>query len=265
MTDILELLPIATEAVTRARKIMLDHAPGTVTYKSERDMATEVDYAIEDAVRSFLQQETPEIAFLGEEGGGSTAQSNGLVWTLDPVDGTANFVHGVPLCAVSLGLVTEKDSVLGVVDLPFIGQQYTATKGNGAYADGQTIHCANSGQVSEALVSIGDYAVGSGAEKKNAHRLELTATLARHVQRVRMLGAAAVDLCWVAEGKLDAAVMLSNKPWDTAAGVLIAREAGATVLDLDGASHQTDSAATLAITPRIAAELLDLIQAAVHT
>ena len=115
------------------------------------------------------------------------------------------------------------------------------------------------------MVAIGDYAVGIDAETRNRPRLALTGKLAARVQRVRMFGSAAVDLAWVAEGRIDASVMLSNTPWDTAAGVLIAREAGAVVVDLDGSPHTTNAQATIAANPKILTDLIELITEADET
>lgn len=115
-------------------------------------------------------------------------------------------------------------------------------------------------ELRDAIVAIGDYAVGENAAKKNVLRLAVTRKLAESAQRVRMTGSAAVDLAWLAEGKIDAVVMMSNKPWDTAAGVAIAREAGASILDKDGSPHALDSATTIGAGANIVRELLDLIR-----
>ncbi|GAA3126388.1 inositol monophosphatase family protein [Nonomuraea salmonea] len=116
--DTRTLLPIAERAVSIASEIIRIKAPGVITAKGDRDMATEVDYAVEHAVREFLARETPEIGFLGEEEGGSRL-GDGLMWALDPVDGTANFLHGIPLCGVSLGLV-DKDAPHAWCDRPAV-------------------------------------------------------------------------------------------------------------------------------------------------
>jgi myo-inositol-1(or 4)-monophosphatase len=110
VTDLLRLLAVATEAVALARDIVLSRKPGVVTAKGDRDIAPEVDYAVEKAVRSFLADRTPEINFLGEEEGRSAGRSDELLWVLDPIDGTADFVRGIPLSAVSLGLVAGDTS-----------------------------------------------------------------------------------------------------------------------------------------------------------
>ncbi|WP_231956765.1 MULTISPECIES: inositol monophosphatase family protein [unclassified Actinoplanes] len=257
MTDYTDLLPVAHQAVDLARKIMRTMQPGALTAKGDRDMASEVDYAIEDQVRTFLAKRIPEIGFLGEENGLSGTTER-LVWALDPVDGTVNFVHGSPLCAVSLGLITENRSVLGVIDLPFLGSRYSAAEGNGAHADGQPILVSTTQRISDAVVALGDYAVGQDAAEKNRARFAVTQRLAASVQRVRMHGSAAIDLAWLAIGRVDAVVMLANKPWDTAAGVVIAREAGALIADRDGSPHSFASSATIAANPGLLSGILDL-------
>ncbi|MEU8206047.1 inositol monophosphatase family protein [Streptosporangium sp. NPDC049046] len=263
--DAYALLPIAEQAVTIASEIVKTRLPGAVTAKGDRDMATEVDYAVEYAVRDFLSRETPEIGFLGEEEGAIGDAANGLLWVLDPVDGTVNFLHGIPLCGVSLGLVNQDMPTLGVIDLPFLDSRYSAAEGHGAQANGRAIRASETGNLHAAVVAVGDYAVGGDAKAENWLRLAVTRELAARVQRVRMFGSAAIDLAWVAEGRVDASIMLSNKPWDTAAGVLIAREAGATVVDLDGSPHTMNAEATIAAGPKILTDLIELIAEARET
>jgi myo-inositol-1(or 4)-monophosphatase len=258
MTDYTDLLPIAHQAVDLARDIMRTMQPGILTAKGDRDMASEVDYAIEDRVRAFLTERTPDIGFLGEEHGASGA-TNSLMWALDPVDGTVNFIHGSPLCAISLGLITESRPVLGVIDLPFLGTRYSAAEGSGAHANGQPISASTTDRIGEAVVAIGDYAVGENSEERNRERFALTQRLATSMQRIRMHGSAAIDLAWLAEGRIDAAVMLANTPWDTAAGVIIAREAGAVVTDRSGTPHRTGSTATIATNANLLSAFLDLV------
>jgi myo-inositol-1(or 4)-monophosphatase len=198
----------------------------------------------------------------GAQAGTAGSITDGLLWLLDPIDGTVNFLHGMPLCAVSLSLCGANTVVVAVVDLPFVGSQYTALLGQGAYADGKRLRVSQTSMLADALISIDQYAFGDDAERKNRWRLRLTERLARDAQRVRMLGASAIDLAWTAEGRLDACIMLGNKPWDTSAGVLIAREAGARVLDHDGSEHTQQSRSTIAVTPTLEAELMAAVHAA---
>lgn len=253
-----DLLPIAQAGVALAADLLRTQRPTTVTSKGDRDMATEVDYDIERQVRSFLHQKTPQISFLGEEEGASGA-SHDLVWTLDPIDGTANFVHNSPLCGVSLGLVAQGLPVLGVIDLPFLRTRYTAVQGDGARANNEPIRASITSDLHESIVAIGDYAVGDQAADKNRTRLAITSRLAAQAQRVRMHGSAALDLAWLACGRLDAVVIMENNPWDMAAGVVIAQEAGAQVVDLDGSPYSVDSAVTIGATRELLADILGLV------
>src|SRR5919204_5031692 len=129
-------LAVARRAVGEAAELVRTQAPGKLTEKGDRDPASEVDLAVERFVRDFLHNKTPEIGFLGEEEGGNSTGSR-LLWLLDPIDGTVNFLHGFPLCAVSLSLCDTNTVVAAVIDLPFLGTQYTALLGQGAYADGK--------------------------------------------------------------------------------------------------------------------------------
>ncbi|MBQ1074894.1 inositol monophosphatase [Micromonospora sp. C31] len=260
MSDYGPLLPVAIEAVARAGEDMRRKPPGALTAKGDRDMASALDYEIERSVRELLRIATPDIGFLGEEDG--ISGSGELQWVLDPIDGTANFVRGIPLCAVSLGLLHNGEAVLGVIELPFPGNRYAAAQGGGATVDGKPIRVSQTSRLSEAIVAIGDYAVGEDAAAKNRLRLALTARLAESVQRVRMTGTAALDLAWLAEGRLDAALTLSNRPWDMTAGVAIAREAGANVIDWDGSRHDAGSSVTLGITPALLEDTLGLFRQA---
>jgi myo-inositol-1(or 4)-monophosphatase len=253
--DLESLAAVAEAAVQLGRGLVHSSSLTTIRNKGDRDTVTNVDLTIEREVRAYLHEATPGIGFLGEEDGGSPLTASN-VWILDPIDGTANFAHGVPLCAISLALVRDGEPVVAVIDAPFLDLRYIAAKGNGARANSRAIHASTTSALDRAIVAIGDYAVGSAAVSKNPRRLRLTAALAERVERIRMFGTAALDLAWVAEGRIDAAVMLSNKPWDTAAGVLIAREAGAHVTDIDGVPHTFTSTETVAASPAISNELL---------
>lgn len=257
-----ELLPIATEAVDRASRIIRERAPGAITAKGDRDPVTEVDHAVERDIRDFLLAEAPKVGFLGEEDGRFGNSSSEFMWALDPVDGTVNFIHGIPLCGVSLGLVHGENPVLGVIDLPFLGRRYSTVLGAGAFRGDIRLCASRVDQLRDAVVALGDYAVGEDAAGKNRDRFRITEHLAAQVQRVRMFGSAAIDLAWVAEGQIAASIMLANKPWDTIAGVLLAREAGALVVDQRGRTHTLRSTSTVAVGPGLRDQLVRLLEGA---
>jgi myo-inositol-1(or 4)-monophosphatase len=262
MTDLDALLRIAHTAIDDAADLIHTRPPGALTPKGERDYVSEVDVTVEQTVREHLRAKAPGIAFVGEEEH-ATPPGTTEWWTLDPIDGTVNFAHGLPLCAVSLGLVRDGRPVLGVIELPFLNARYWAVEGRGAHRDRTTLLVRDVDRLSDAVVAMGDYAVGAGAEAKNRARLSATEALAARALRVRMLGSAAIDLAWLAEGRIDASITLSNRSWDVAAGVILAREAGARVVDLDGREHTTDSVATIGASAQLLGELLPVVRSGV--
>lgn len=257
--DPASLLPVAFRAADTAAEMMRSRRPAQLTEKHDRDLVSDVDVAIERQIRSLLEQSTPDIGFLGEEEGQTGRSGAGWLWTLDPIDGTSNFAHGIPLCATSLALLHEGVAVLGVVDAPFLGQRYHAVEGRGAYCGDRPLSASVTTRLRDAVVAVGDYATGPGADRQNEMRLAVTVQLAPRVHRLRMIGTAALDLAWVAEGRLDGTITLGNKPWDMAAGVLIAREAGALVQDADGSPHNVDSACTIAAPAALIDQLILLV------
>lgn len=263
-----QLLQIARAAVATGAELLRTADTGTIRSKDDRDYVTDLDMRIQDTVQEFLDTEAgPGFDFLGEEdtGSGSSETGSRWRWILDPIDGTSNFIHGIPLCAVSLALARDEVPVIGVIGAPLLGVEYFASFGDGAYAVADhfthRLYASTTESLASAVVSIGDYATGAGAAAKNARRLALTTELAARVERVRMLGTAALDLAWVAQDRTDACVLLSNKPWDTAAGVTLVREAGGRVVDADGADYRLDSTSVIASGHRITSDLLALIDA----
>ena len=258
MTGTGQLLAAATRAMDTAAEMARHHKPVSARSKGDRDMVTDLDVEIERAVRASLKQDAPQVAFLGEEES-PAAGTRDLTWALDPIDGTANLVHGLPLFAISLALVRDDCPILGIIDLPMLGRRYSAVKGQGAYLNCEPIHAGNSSDLADAMVTVGDYAVGPDSARRNELRLAVTAQLARQVLRVRMLGSAAIDLAWLAEGKTDACITIGSHPWDIAAGVIIATEAGVKIVDLDGSPHTLRSRATIAASPGLISEIINLV------
>ena len=224
---------------------------GALIGKGDRDFATNVDLRIESEIKASLADAAPEIPFLGEE---ESAEQNlrGVGWVLDPIDGTINFARDSPLCSISLSLMSDGQPVLGIVDAPLLGERFIAQKGMGAYLDGTRIRVCEVPGLREAIVGVADFKVGVGSEEENRVHLAVLRRLARESLRVRMLGSAALDLAWLAAGRLNATLMFSNLPWDVTAGLLLVREAGGAVFDYDGSPHDADSRYTIAAVPSLA-------------
>ncbi len=232
---------------------------GSLIPKGERDYATAIDLEIERTVKRALAEASPEIPFLGEEEGGASVDAS-LLWVLDPIDGTVNFSKASPLCAISLALIEGGRPVFGIIDLPFLDERYVAAAGAGAYLNGQRMAIAEVGELQEAVIGFADFAVGAHADSENRIHRELMRRLARESLRVRVHGSASLDLAWLAAGRLSATIMLSNLPWDVAAGVLLVREAGGEAYDYDGSPYSPHSAFTLASVPGIANDLLTIVE-----
>ncbi|MEU4443993.1 inositol monophosphatase [Actinosynnema sp. NPDC050801] len=255
-----QLAEIAQKAVEIGGIMIKNSRPKIVTEKKDRDTVTDVDLKIERKIRAYLAEHTPEIGFTGEEEGAREGSDGTLFWALDPIDGTANFTHGIPICAVQVALINEGVTTVAAISLPHFGMQYYAATGRGAYMNAKKIRTSDTAKLSKAIISIGDYATGSNAEKKNEERIAVTSALVKRVERVRMFGSAAYDLAWLAEGRIDATVMMSNNMIDVSAGILIAREAGAEVTDTSGNWHDVKSTNIVAAAPGIARELLECIK-----
>ena len=181
-------------------------------------------------------------------------------WVLDPIDGTINLARNSPLCTISLSLVLDGQPVLGIVDAPLLGERFIARRGGGAYLNGRPITVADIEDLHEPIIAVADFKVGRGSAGENRVHLALLAAFAHHSLRVRMHGSAALDLAWLAAGRVNATVMLSNLPWDVTAGLLVVREAGGMVFDHDGSEHEDRSEYTLASAPALADVVRQVVQ-----
>ncbi len=254
-----QLLLVAGEVVDGAARLLVQgrsHVGGLVA-KGDRDYASRVDFQIEDTVKGALRSAYRRIPFLGEERGGHLHAP--LLWVLDPVDGTTNFIKGSPLCAISLALLSEGQPIFGIVDLPLLGERYVARAGAGAYLNGRRLRLTPGGQLAETVVGITDFAVADDRDTENPVHIALLSELAPRALGVRTHGSAALDLAWLAAGRLGATVMLSNRAWDVSAGVLLAREAGGATYDWDGSEHDVDSSFTISSTADLKPAMLELL------
>lgn len=229
-----------------------------ISFKSRTDLVTDADRASEDFLVSAISARYPDHAIIAEEGGGREG-CGGSIWYVDPLDGTNNFAHGLPFFAVSIGLysLTEGHIVAGVVYNPFMDEMFHAVRGGGAYCNGTSVRVSSSQDIGISLVATGfpyDKAIS-----ENNNLREFSRILPR-VQGIRRMGSAAIDLCYVACGRLDAYWECKLKAWDTAAGSLVVEEAGGTVTRYDGGSYQPELPEIAASNGLIHAQLLELLR-----
>ncbi|MEO0605318.1 MAG: inositol monophosphatase family protein [Myxococcota bacterium] len=222
-------LDVALRAAHAAAAAIPASGPLDVRHKGTFDLVTQADVAAERAIREVLERHTPDIPILGEEGGGGEAATTR--WVVDPIDGTTNFVHGVPHYGISIALEVDGEPVAGVIHNPGRGQTYRAAKGQGAWLDDQRLSVSSTRELSAALCA-------TGFSVKHRDRLATSVAIAEAVLRdshgIRRFGAASLDLAYVAAGTFDAYFELYLSRWDVAAGILLVREAGGRVEALPG-------------------------------
>jgi myo-inositol-1(or 4)-monophosphatase len=254
-----DLLKLATEVATEAARLIVERRRGTITVADTKstatDIVTAVDRESEELIRARVLEARPDDSFLGEEGDDVNG-SSGVRWVVDPIDGTVNYLYDIPTYAVSIAVEYDGQTVAGVVvDAPK-GEVFTATLGGGAFLDGKPIQVSDCADLSKALIGTG---FGYDATRR-AVQAEVVQQLISKVRDIRRIGVGAVDLCYVACGRLDAVYERGLNPWDYGAGALIAAEAGATVGGLDGAPVSPEM--SIAATPAVFKSLHDALAAA---
>jgi myo-inositol-1(or 4)-monophosphatase len=258
-TGPLALLDLAADAAQQAADLLLDGLGRTrttiETKSTATDMVSEMDRASERLIVSTLLAARPDDGLVGEEGSDAPGTS-GLRWVIDPLDGTTNYLYGHPGWAVSIAAEDDAGTVAGVVIDPMHRELFSATRGGGARRNGQAIACSPLDEMSKALVATG---FGYAAERRRAQAEVLVGLLPR-IRDVRRMGAAAVDLCSVACGRVDAYFERGLAWWDLAAGGLIAAEAGALVSAIDGGPAGPDAGSIVAAGPALFNTLRELLR-----
>jgi myo-inositol-1(or 4)-monophosphatase len=220
------------------------------------DYATAVDLALERRITAALVRRTG-ISVHGEEFGGADLDA-GLVWVLDPVDGTANYSQRIPFTGTNLALLADGVPQLGLTWLPLLGERYVATADGPVLRNGVALPRLERARIEQTVVSFGHVGYGGGRYPAG-YRLALLTAVSRRAMRVRMIGASAMELAWVAAGIFSATISFGNKAWDTAPGACLVRAAGGMVTDLAGAPHELRSPSMVAARPGVADELHEVI------
>ena len=256
--------PMLNTAVKAARKAgsIITRASSeidrlTVRRKQHNDFVSEVDHAAEEAIIRTLREAYPSHAFLGEEGGASSpAGGSEYLWIIDPLDGTTNFLHGFPQYCVSIALKHKGVLQQAVVYDPSRNELVTATRGAGAFLNDRRIRVSATDKFEDSLIGTGF------PFREFAHfddYLRMFAAVTRRVAGVRRPGAAALDLAWVAAGRMDGFWEMGLSPWDMAGGALLVREAGGMVSDFEAGEGFLESGRIVAANPKVFSTLLEAI------
>jgi myo-inositol-1(or 4)-monophosphatase len=227
-----------------------------INKKSAIDLVTEADTGSEKVIIETISKVFPDHAILAEESGFNKGESD-FTWIIDPLDGTTNFAHQLNLFSISIALSLKEDIALGVVLIPSTGELFTAIKGQGTKLNSRPVKVSASETVSDSLL-----VTGFSYDHNAIHGpvMERFSNCLKASQGIRRLGSAAIDLCFVACGRFDGFWEQNLKPWDTAAGALIAEEAGAVVTDFSNRSFTIDKKEILATNVNIHNEMVSLME-----
>jgi myo-inositol-1(or 4)-monophosphatase len=255
--------PMLNTAVKAARKAgslitraSFDVDKLTVRAKRQNDFVSEVDHAAEDAIISILREAYPDHGILAEESGTRDADAE-YVWVIDPLDGTTNFLHGFPQYCVSIGLLHKGKPAQAVVYDPNRNELFTATKGVGAYLNDRRIRVSATDKLENSLMGTG-FPFREVGHLDDYLRMFKNVTMA--TSGIRRPGAAALDLAWVACGRIDGFWEIGLSPWDMAAGALLVREAGGLIGDLEGNEGFMESGRVVATNSKLFSALLQVLK-----
>jgi myo-inositol-1(or 4)-monophosphatase len=221
-----------------------------VERKGRNDFVSQVDRGAESEIIKIIRKAYPQHAVLGEEGGRSEGSGGGeseVLWIIDPLDGTTNFLHGLPHFAVSIGIQVRGKLEHGVIYAPCTQDLYCASRGGGATLNNRRIRVSGATDLSAALIGTG---VPIRAANLDAY-LPMLRKVVENTAGVRRAGSAALDLAYVAAGRLDAFWEISLKPWDIAAGLVLVQEAGGIISEISGAGEPLETGNVLAATPKL--------------
>ncbi len=255
MTALKEVL---FEATREAGKIISDYFQGSFTVDNKEginNLVTEVDKHSEKRIIEIIRKHYPSHSIISEEAG-ELIQDSPYQWIIDPIDGTVNFAHGIPLCCVSIGLKHGDDLILGTVYNPMMNELFFAEKGKGAFLNDKPISVSQKSDFRKACLVTGfPYKWPDSRE----HPIRVFERFIMEGLPVRRLGSAAIDLCWVACGRFDGFWEYNLSSWDVAAGYLIVQEAGGRITNFEGDPYSVFDKETLATNGNIHDEMLRLI------
>lgn len=226
--------------------------------KGAADFVTEVDIASEQEILYHLQKAYPDHAFHCEESGLTGSPNAQYTWLIDPLDGTSNFMRGIPHYCVSLACLKDGKLEHAVIVDPVRREEFIASRGRGAQVNGHRVRVSNATELRESLLGTGIPFLGHEQEKLPAYA-ETMSTLAGQSMGIRRAGAAALDLAYVAAGRLDAFWEIGLKPWDIAAGALLIKEAGGLISDFNGAENYLSSGNVVCGAPKIFKQVLQTV------
>lgn len=256
MEDLAALSALAHRIAIAAGELLVNRPDvlSTSLKSSPTDVVTHMDHASEELITSMIRAERPQDGILGEEGADQVGDS-GLTWVIDPIDGTINYLYDLPAWSISIGVMRGDQPIVGVVHAPLLrgGETYHAVRGGGAYCNDRRLKVSPASDLSSALLATGF----TYDARQRVRQMAVMSKVIGKVRDIRRFGVASIDLCHVAAGRVDGYFEAGLKPWDLAAGSLIAREAGALVTGLR--SERPDGTMVVAAPPQLHLPLRELL------
>jgi len=249
---------IAIKAALKGGEILQNYQGKVkkIGYKGVVNLVTEADRISEDTIIKIIRKNFPEHSILTEESKGYEKESD-YKWIIDPLDGTTNYAHGFPVYCVSIALEKKREIALGVVYNPVIKELFVAEKNKGAFLNGKRIHVSKTRELSKSLLATGfPYDI----RESKVNNLDHFKNFALRAQAVRRAGSAALDLCYLAKGIFDGFWELKLSPWDTAAGILMVKEAGGKVTDFRGKKFSIYEKDLLATNAKIHNQMIQILK-----
>lgn len=254
------MIDIAKEAALIAGKILIDNLgkleTNQIETKSKNNFVTDIDKLSEKTIIDIIHSAYPDHSIFAEESGASNNKGNDYRWIIDPIDGTTNYIHSIPFFCISIALEYKGEIILGVIYDPVRNEMFYAEKGKGAYLNNRKIHVSDKQDISESIITI-------GFPYKNNHNISLyinTFTkISESCANIRKVGSAAMDLAYVASGRFDGYWELDLSQWDIAAGVIIIREAGGFVSDINGENGFMETGNIVASNQKIHKQILSIL------
>lgn len=244
------------KAAKGAGKVLMKYYGKTVPQeKTDKSIITEADIKSEEKIRDILQKHYPDYSILGEELGHQQKDSD-FIWAVDPLDGTTNFSMRIPLFSVSIALAHKGIPVKGVVYCPFTNELFYAEKNRGAFLNGKRIQVSKNNDIKRSFMTF-----CHGSDRSSiVTAMDFLRRFKLINEKIRQLGSAAIELCYVASGRTDGYMVPGPKPWDIAGGIIITEEAGGKVTDFDGKSVDIYTKNLLASNGRVHQELLKMLK-----
>lgn len=259
--DLLKILEQVLKVTAKVGDFQLEHwnkvSNTDIEEKTANQLVSFVDKESEKILKEEMLKILPDSSFLGEESGSEEVEKSEFLWIVDPLDGTTNYLHGLPVFSISVALLKGGEPIVGVVDCPVLKETFSAVKGGGSFLNGAPITVAQNNNLTDTLIATGfPY---YKFDRMEAY-LEVLAELMQNTHGLRRMGSAAIDLAYTAAGRFDGFFEMNLSPWDVAAGVLLVREAGGRVTDFNGSPDVIFNKEILASSEKIYSQFFDSVR-----